>query len=363
MQVTYARKVDHCSKSNYVKTVTVKEIMPVANADALDVVKFEEAGWQVVVKKGTVKVGDKHFFLPPESVLPLELSDALEVTKYLQRGKIKVIKLRGEFSEGLLADEAKCKPYLDYILQWEDLPAIEMQGTPERKREKELSNGKFPVFYKIPNLMNDLSILTEGEEVWVTEKIHGTNCRFGYVEDPKTHQRKLFVGSHNVILKNPFEKPSVWARFKAWITGKKIYQAKPNVYWNVVSQVVKDKKLPDDVVFFGEIYGDGVQDMDYDVPKNALKIRVFATYQNFKYNTFYTTQELCNQLGFETVPKQRYTYKGIEDAIELSRQPSELTKKHIREGVVIQDINEPMKWAKVVSPEYLARKGKTTERH
>lgn len=362
MNCTYAREVSHCQKSKYIKYVTVKEILPVQNADALDIVKFNEVGWQVVIKKGSVAVGDRHLFIPPESVLPLELSDALGVTKYLHRGRVKVIKLRGEFSEGLLADKDICEPYLDYIVQWEDLPAIEMKGTPEYV-ERELSNGKFPVFYKIPNLLNEPDILKPGEEVWITEKIHGTNCRFGYVEDPKTKKYKLFVGSHNVILKNPFEKPSIWTRFKAWLMGKKISQPKNNIYWNVVNSVVQKKELPKDVVFYGEIYGAGVQDLDYDVPNSALEIRIFATYENNRYNTFYETQELCEKIGLATVPKYRYRYKDIEDAITLSQAPSELTHKHIREGVVIQDVSEPMKWVKVVSPEYLSRRGKTKERH
>ena len=105
MDFTYDRKVSHCSKSKYIKTVTVREIEPVANADALDIARFNEAGWQVVVKKGSVAVGDKVFFMPPETVLPRELSEALGVTKYLQKGKVKVVRMRGVFSEGLIADK------------------------------------------------------------------------------------------------------------------------------------------------------------------------------------------------------------------------------------------------------------------
>lgn len=361
MDFTYDRKVSHCSKSKYIKTVTVREIEPVSNADALDIARFNEAGWQVVVKKGSVAVGDKVFFMPPETVLPRELSEALGVTKYLQKGKVKVVRMRGVFSEGLIADKQTCIPYLDGILQWEDEPTQAMHG--DAMPAAEIPSDQFPVFYKIPNLLNEPEIFKRGDEVFVTEKIHGTNCRFGVLKNPKTGKYQLYVGSHNVVLRDPDWRPSRWERFKAWIRGKKIYTPRPNVYWTTVKNVLKDKFLPHDVVFYGEIYGAGVQDLDYGVPAKDLRLRVFATYKDGKYEGLEKTRIWCNIIGLEIVPSRVALFCDIERAIQLSQEPSELTKKHIREGVVIQGRCNPMQWAKVVSPEYLARKGKATERH
>lgn len=361
MDFTYDRKVSHCSKSKYIKTVTVKEIEPVANADALDIARFNEAGWQVVVKKGSVAVGDKLFFMPPETVLPRELSEALGVTKYLQKGKVKVVRMRGVFSEGLIADKQTCIPYLDGILQWEDEPTQAMHG--DAMPAREIPVDEFPVFYKIPNLLNEPEIFSPGDEVFVTEKIHGTNCRFGMLKNPATGRYQLYVGSHNVVLKNPDWKPSRWERFKAWLSGKKIPRPRPNVYWTTVTKILEGKTLPHGVVFYGEIYGAGVQDLDYGVPAKDLKLRVFATYERGQYNTAIRTGSICTLVGLDTVPRHGYTFLSVDNAIALSQEPSEFTKKHIREGVVIQSVLNPMKWAKVVSPEYLARRGKATERH
>lgn len=361
MDFTYDRKVGHCSKSKYIKTVTVREIEPVANADALDIARFNEAGWQVVVKKGSVAVGDKLFFMPPETVLPRELSEALGVTKYLQKGKVKVVRMRGVFSEGLIADKQTCIPYLDGILQWEDEPTQAMHG--DAMPAREIPIDQFPVFYKIPNLLNEPEIFEPGDKVWVTEKIHGTNCRFGMLKNPATGKYQLYVGSHNVTLRDPSWRPTRLQRLRAWIKGKRIRPAHPNVYWSTVTRILDGKQLPRDVVFYGEIYGAGVQDLDYEVKQNDLKLRIFASYEGGKYNEFERTRAWCVLLGLDVVPNVEGEYEGIDAAIARSQLPSALTNKHIREGIVMQGIHAPMQWAKVVSPEYLARRGKATERH
>lgn len=362
-QITYERKTGHCSKSNYVKEVTIKEVIAMPNADSLEIVKFDEAGWQVVMKKGTASAGDKVFFMPPETVLPKELSDALGVTKYLQRGKVKVVKLRGEFSEGLIADKDVCQPYLDYILQWEDEPTPAMSGDTVSSREESEIESEFPKFYKIPNLLNEPDIFAQGDEVYITEKIHGTNCRFGILKNPRTKRYELYVGSHKVVLKNPAKKLTLWEKFCLWIRRKKAPRPKKNLYWSTVTKTLRDKNIPKDVVFYGEIYGAGVQDLDYGVDAKDLGLRIFATYENGKYNAPGVTYKICEDCGLETVPHTRGIFNSIDEAVALSEQPSELTTKHIREGIVLQSPTEPRRWAKVVSPEYLMRKGKTSERH
>ena len=47
---------------------TVEKIKPIENADAIELVCF--GGWQVVVKKGEFKVGDKVIYFEIDSFLP-----------------------------------------------------------------------------------------------------------------------------------------------------------------------------------------------------------------------------------------------------------------------------------------------------
>jgi len=48
MPYTYDRSCGHCKPSKYVQKVTVKELLPIAKADKLEVVAFNEIGYTTV---------------------------------------------------------------------------------------------------------------------------------------------------------------------------------------------------------------------------------------------------------------------------------------------------------------------------
>ena len=128
MEITYQRFIDHCEVSPYVKEVTITEVTPADNSDNLECIRFEEMGWNCVSQKGLRKVGQKVMFIPAESVLPFELGELLEITKYLSKGRVRVTKLRGNRSEGLIVERELIEDYLPYIMKWEDLPSTAMSG-------------------------------------------------------------------------------------------------------------------------------------------------------------------------------------------------------------------------------------------
>lgn len=179
--VSYQRDVSHCEVSPYVKRVTIATINPAENSDKLDTITFKETGRIALSQRGVYSVGDQVFFIPAESVLPLELSDALEITKYTSKGRVRVTKLRGNPSEGLIVNEEVVAPYLPYIMKWEDPPTIQMGGDARAAAGIAL---EFEKFYKMPNLLDEPTIFSKNEEIWWSIKIHGTNCRFGYLKNP-----------------------------------------------------------------------------------------------------------------------------------------------------------------------------------
>jgi hypothetical protein len=170
VNITYERNVDHCSPTTYAKIVTIKEISPAENSDFLEKITFEELGWNCLSRKRLHKVGGKVFFIPPESVLPFELSELLEVTKYLSKGKVRVTKLRGNRSEGIIVEYDKVKPYLPHIMKWEDLPSIHMQGDSLPSSDISLH---FEKFYTMPNILNEPDTFAVNEKIYYSEKIHG----------------------------------------------------------------------------------------------------------------------------------------------------------------------------------------------
>lgn len=148
----------------------IDEIKPHPNADSLDLAIV--GGWQTVVRKDTFKAGELVVFVPPDTVLPQELSDALGVTKYLHKQRLTVAKLRGENSFGLVFP-----PHPD---AYEGQDVAEQYGITKYVPPVKMGAGdavaEAPVFFKytdIENMRNYTGVFRDGEPVIYTEKIHG----------------------------------------------------------------------------------------------------------------------------------------------------------------------------------------------
>lgn len=166
----YLRDVDHCEVSPYIKMVTIKRIVPALNSDNLDHISFEEIGWETISQKGLHYVGEKVLFIPAESVLPFELSEKIEVTKYLSSGRVKVARFRDNRSEGIIVDPETVEPYLNYIMKWEDKPTACMNGESIKAYR---INPYFHKFHNMPNILNEPYTFRPGEKIYYSEKIHG----------------------------------------------------------------------------------------------------------------------------------------------------------------------------------------------
>jgi len=74
-------------------------VEPHPNADRLDLVKV--LGYQCVTERGLHKAGDVIIYIQPDSVLPEDAEWAESYRKYSPK-RIKAVKLRGEWSEGII---------------------------------------------------------------------------------------------------------------------------------------------------------------------------------------------------------------------------------------------------------------------
>lgn len=335
MKVTYQRPVDHCSVSPYVKMITIKTVNPAVNSDHLDTVTFNESGRFALVKRGQFKVGDSVLFIPAETVLPLELSNKLGVTNYLTKGRVRVAKLRGNRSEGLVVEKEMVEPYLPYLMKWEDPPTVHMKGNPMKRDDVPL---EFEKFYRMSNLLDEPNLFSENECIFVSEKIHGTNCRFGYLQNPNTKKFELYVGSHNVVLK----------------------ESDNNVYWKTVKKVVSSRLVEaPGIVFYGEIYGPGIQHLHYDLDIPTLK--VFAATRRYDYMNVLELKDHCDRLCLPIVRHHKTTFTDLETLRTWADSPSEVALTHMREGIVVVSCDRPDVMAKVIGFDYLTKK-KRTER-
>lgn len=306
-----------------VPVATIDAIKPHTNADTLELAHV--LGWQIVVRKGEHHVGEKVVYFPPDTVLPVEVSDRFGVTKYLSNGRIRCAKLRGEPSFGLVVTPDD--------LSWEVGEHVaEHYGAtkympPLRPSagDAETQHPLFEAYTNIENLRNFPDILQEGEEVIVTEKIHGTNCRIGIIEG------EVMAGSHAVRRKKPAD--DALASNTYWFPW-----SLPEVSSMLESLSVEHKQ----VILYGEVFGSPVQSLDYGV-KGALAFRAFDLLIDGSYVDPARFFGLCEDYGVEVVPllADSTTQFSVETIKALSTGSTTINgATHIREGVVVKPLHE-----------------------
>jgi tRNA-binding EMAP/Myf-like protein len=280
-----------------VEVCEISDVQPHPNADKLELAYIK--GWQCVVGKGQFKAGDRVVYFPPDTTLPVKVSDRLGVTQYLHNGRIKGIRLRGEPSFGLVV--AVPDPTMGlgvnvaeyYHAEKYEPPAIAVDGgmsTAKAMRPAKTWIGrliqkytwkwrvartgnlpahpKFPKYTEVENLRHYNTVLEPGEEVVVTEKIHGTSSRVAVIDGVE------MAGSHNFRKLRP--KPigeNWWGCVKVALGFYEPYgpELKLSTYWYpftlpTVRNMLHDLSAHgDDVILYGEIYGK-VQELKYGHP-------------------------------------------------------------------------------------------------
>ena len=329
-----------------VPVALVDEILPHLNADALDLIHV--LGWQLVAKKGQFQVGEKVVYFPPDSVLPFELSERFNVTKYLSKQRIKHIKLRGEPSFGLAMPPDD--PLWEVGSNVADYYQITKYEPPLRftANDAEVDHPLFPKYTSIENMRNFPTIFNVGETVVLTEKIHGTNTRVGMVEG------ELMAGSHQLRRK----KPDDFARNLYWFP-----LSLQNIH-NLVSELGQKHKQ---VVVYGEVYGPKIQSFHYGIKQNQLDYRVFDILIDGQFLDYYDMVNLCHSFTVPVVPVIAIIPFHLNDVKYYSEGKTQLMENdpHIREGVVVKPLHERNNPAigrvllKYVSDSYLLKSDKT----
>jgi RNA ligase (TIGR02306 family) len=364
------------------------------NADAIEIAVI--AGFRCIVKKEQFKQGNLVIYIPEAALVPNWLLEDLGLVDKLSgpnKNRVRAIRLRGIFSQGLLIP-------LEYLVRdpkvgiegpfWRD-QAGNMQGpvslgqdlsedmgidkwepTIPANMAGEVCNifGK-TLKFDIENIQKNPDILKENESVAFAEKLHGTWCCMALY--PRLNHPELFfdgnvfvcskgLGSQGLVFKNnDNNKNNLYVRTLMSKNSENIIMA--------MNDIVKRTGLP--IYILGEIFGTSVQDLGYGT-KDPL-FRVFDVYLGKpgqgRYLDFEEKEAWLAQHGIPMVP---VLYKGpfSLDIVPSFRDGKETVsgqELNIREGIVItpfierQDDNIGRVILKAVSPNYLLRKGNTTE--
>ena len=303
-----------------VEVCRIEKVLPHPNADLLELAHIK--GWQCVVPKGKYAPGSLVTYVPIDAVLPVELSERLGITKYLSNGRVRCAKLRGEPSFGVIMDRENTS--------W-------AEGTDVRERygitkyvpplrpsagDAAPPNPLFVSYTDVENLRNFPLVFAEGEEVVMTEKLHGTNCRVGVVEG------ETMAGSMEVRRVRPAEGAEAcntyW--FPATLPGVK-------ELLNALSASHRQ------VILFGEVFGSKVQNLNYG-RKGELGFAAFDLLVDERYLDAPEYEALCATHGVPTVPVLHRGAFSLERVKELAEGPTTLGGGHVREGVVVRPVRE-----------------------
>lgn len=321
-----------------VEVVKINSVLPHPNADRLDMATFEGMAYQVVTAKGNFQVGDMAFYFPIDSVIPDSFLDEFGIRPYYSK-KLRAAKLRGIFSEGLLIPVGEKftgtvgDDYTEHFGVTKYVYPIpqNMSGDVENP----IGQYKFP---SPENLKRYRDVLHYGEEVVVTEKLHGTNFSV-LVDADGTH-----VGSHNYFWKNnETNKNLVYVR---------AYNDHPALH-----------KLPPNTQVFGEIYG--VQDIKYGLDKGKLGIALFAVRREGYFLDYPAFVAFCEDFSLPRVPVLYTGPYSWEAVSQFNNANSILDQKCIIEGVIAQPVVERTHpeigrvVLKLISDRYLLRKDGT----
>ena len=332
-----------------VSVESIREIANHPNADRLELATV--LGWQTVVPKGQYKVGDLVVYIPIDSILPHEVESALfgpDSKVKLSKSRVKTIKLRGAISQGMVATPAALG--FEYVYEGFDVtaslkitkyepPVKDVPAGMSVRAVKALENPNFRKYGGLENAKNYPDVFTEGEEVYVTEKIHGTNFRAGYVPTvANTFWKKIlkffgrlpeyeFVyGSNNVQLQH---------KDSGGFYGFNVYKEA------VESFRLKEILKPNEVVY-GEIYGGGIQkNYNYGLGENERKLVLFDLRQGDTYSDPVNFTHWCDERGLPRVPvlyKGPYNREAIK-ALTLGNSVLE-PKQKVREGIVVKPLKE-----------------------
>jgi RNA ligase (TIGR02306 family) len=349
-----------------VDVCAVLDVQPHPNADRLDIIKVK--GWSVIVRKGIYNVGDKVVYFPPDTCLPPAWIEKFAIGNYCkyaqdqngvrQQNRIGAIRLRHVSSFGHVEPAPEGFDVGTSMIDYYGATKYE----PPAVRGGETAP-QIPGFYKYKGpeqWQNFPDAIADGTEVVITEKIHGRNCRAALLRTDDGFQ--FFGGSHNFPYKEHDNKE------------------RRCIYWGGLTDKTKAMLQylsagEKNVILFGEIYGQGLQDMTYGEKGHAF--RAFDISIDGDYMSWYDFIEVCQKFGVETCPILYVGPYSQAKVLELTDGPTEVcpesaitTKFKGREGVVVKPTTETRQdfrggltrvLLKSVSADYHARKGGTDE--
>lgn len=353
-------------ENNSAYVAVLGNIRPIPGADFIDLADVTLNGvtqTQIVTSKGT-KEGTKVVYFDSNLCLDEKFITNIDklspdynkegfksISAYLSKGiRVKVIKLKGTISNGLVIDLEKVqKLYPKNILIEGDcfvelegericykyMPPVKktshVNGKARSKKEEFILPGHFPEHIDTAQLLRNVKEVNPEDCIWITRKMHGTSSRTGNVLVTRKLNffEKLLIKMGVKIDVNQYSyaygSRRVNKKVESFELGDKNHYYSADVWTDVGEKYFKGKLHKGEVVFY-EIVGYlsdgkciqkiGKYEFNYGTKKGEADIYVYRiTMTNEDGDTIeYSTRavkERCVQLGVKSV--QEYYYGLAKD--------------------------------------------------
>lgn len=349
------RGVPVSDKSDFnieVVNVTPEMLSKHPNADSLSIVRIGD--YPVIVRTADFAEPCRAVYVPVDAIVPTSRPEFSFLSKSPTH-RIRAAKLRGTFSMGLLVrtDAELHELGIEKYIPPSELALLTSRpGSPKAKRK-----GTFMLEYGLDSLRKTPGIFAPGEEVVITEKIHGCNARYCF------RGGQLHVGSHRSYRGcTPTRWADAWNRLRLRVLrllGRRsrtnLFETAGDVWWEIADRYELRRKLEmfPGLVVYGEIYGPKVQDLQYDAD-GRRKFRVFDVYgvAEGRWLSYDEVQAFCLACDLTPVPE---LYRGPwSEGLKSMAEGKSTLGDHVREGIVVRTV-EPGPTAKFVGEGYYLR--------
>jgi RNA ligase (TIGR02306 family) len=309
--------------------VKIEKLTPIEGADRIETARV--LSWDCVVQKGTHQVGELALFVFPDTLIPKRFLDSAYEGD--EKVRLKVIKLKGQYSAGLLLPLNKIKRYLpENVACEEGSDLAEFLGV--EKYEKPIPvqlagqvMGDFPThlvnktdednYRSNPEAVAELLALDT--EVVITTKMDGSSFT-GYV-DPADGQFK--VCSRNLILKendtNTF-----------WLAAKKFR----------IEEAIRT--YGSNLAIQAEMCGPGINGNNMGLKELKLFIFLIKDLKENRWFSWKEVKDFCKNFPhLETVPEIKVCKANQLNFEELQAMADTLQypNQKLAEGLVVRTVN------------------------
>ena len=331
---------------------------PDPEAHSIELAQVDE--YFSVIVKGSLRTGDLAVYIPEQALVPEALIEEMGLTGKLSgkaRNRVKAIRLRGQLSQGICyrptswpdewvegTDVAEALGIVKWI---PDIP-IHMRGAVEPAP----GGSGFRTYTDIESLQRYPDMFAEGQQVRMCEKLHGTNMVCGLADGQSVVSSKGHAGRHMVLKED---------------AGNVYWRAALDFHLHDILRAYLDQiGQPDQtILLFGEVLG--VQDLKYGFEGGKIGYRAFDLWLN---GDFVDAAQFDEFIRLYEVPAAPILYEG-PFSWDVARQYASgrsTIASHLREGIVIRPLPRELRTpagdrmiAKLLSPDYLVRKGEATE--